>query len=95
MKKFRDYLTEEFNQNEYKPAALKWLNNRFGSENEFIHKPNLTDSGGNKYFDVSIDGKTFTIVGRKHESETENPKNTIIFKITPDEDEEVKDDKEF
>jgi hypothetical protein len=94
MERFIKYLNEEFEQAPLVPLAMKWLKNKFGENNEFVHKPNLSP-GSNKQFDVSIEGKTFTITGRKHKTETENPKDTIIFKIEADEDEEVKDDEEF
>ena len=85
---------EEFDQTEYLPAAMKWLKAKFGDRHEFVHKPRLTDANL-KYFDVSEDGKTFTIAGRKHKTEMTNPKDTVIFKIIPDEDPEEKDDEEF
>ncbi len=86
---------EAFDQTPLVPLAMKWLKKKFGDKHEFIHKPKLSD-GSNKKFDVSEGGKTFTIVGRKHKTEIENPKDTVIFRIEPDEDPEVKgEDDEF
>ena len=93
MKRFIKYLNEEFDQTPLAPLAIKWLKNKFGDNNEFIHKPNLSD-GANKRFDASIEGKTFTITGRKHKTKLEDSGDTIIFKIEPDE-QELENDDEF
>jgi hypothetical protein len=75
----------EFDQNVFSASAIKWLKDKFGEKYEFIHKPNLSD-GDNKHFNASQDGKQFTIIARKHNTEYTNPKDTIIFKIEPDEE---------
>jgi hypothetical protein len=75
----------EFNQEAFVSSAMKWLKDKFGEKYEFIHKPKLSN-GNNKYFNASQDGKQFTIVARKHNTEYTNPKDTIIFKIEPDEE---------
>ena len=96
MERFIKYLSEEFDQAPLVPLAMKWLKNKFvSSQNtmEFIHKPNLNDDGNKKY-DVSVDGKHFSIVGRKHETEYSNPVNSIIFKIISSENEDENEESE-
>ena len=70
MKRFKKYILEEdFNQDEYLPAAMKWLNDKFANKNlEFIHKPNLIETDG-KLYHCSQNGKQFSIYGRKHDTE--------------------------
>ena len=77
-----------FDQTGYKSAAEKWLSNKFGSRFEFVHTPNLSDSGESKTYHCSHDNKNFTIVGRRYDTEETNPINKVAYKILPAEEEE-------
>jgi len=87
---FREIL-EEFNQEDYKPQALKWLKNKFGDKFEFIHKPNL--SNADKTYHCSEDQKQFSIAGRKYDTNGDDRPDTVAYKILPAEDSE--ESKEF
>ena len=77
-----------FDQTGLKPVAEKWLKKKFGDRFEFVHTPNLVDSGESKTYHCSQDNKNFTIVGRKYETEVTNPVNKVAYKILPAEEEE-------
>ena len=91
--KFKDYLSEEFEQKDLKASAEKWLKQKFGDEYEFVHKPNLTD--GDKTYHCSIDGKQFSISGRKYDTDGDGSPDTVGYKIINSEEEIEKPESAF
>ena len=79
-----------FLESDYIDSALKWLKNKFGDKYNFKHSPSLNNI--DKSYAVSIDGKEFTIVGKKYDTNGDGEKDTVLFKIIIDEE---KDQNEF
>ncbi len=77
---FKEYIKED--QNEYLPSALKWLKSKFGDKYTFKHTPKLNDI--DKTYSASIDGKEFTIAGKKYDTDSDGKIDTVAFKIIID-----------
>lgn len=92
--KFKEYLTEEFDQGEYLKDALEWLKKKFPDQGyEFKHTPKLVND--TKTYNVSINGKEFDIVGRLMDSNSDGTKDTVLFRIDSVEADEPEKESNF
>ena len=98
MTRFIKYLNEDFDQKELVPLALKWLKNKFPTEEfgfTFAHTPNLTAE--TKIYSVTVNGKCFDIAGRIFDAngDGEESKGDVVqFKIVNSEEEPEEESKE-
>lgn len=91
--RFKTFLTEEFNQEEYLDDAIEWLEKKFADHDfTYKHKPKLTND--TKTYSVSINDKEFDISGRLMDSNSDGTKDTVLFRIDPVEEEESDEEKE-
>ena len=91
--KFNEYMTEEFNQQEYLKDAMEWLKKKFPDKGyEFIHRPLLVND--TKTYNASINGKYFDIVGRLMDTDSDGKNDTVLFRIDAVESEPETDETE-
>ena len=91
--KFNEYITEEFDQQEYLKDAIEWLNKKFeGKGYDFVHKPFLVND--TKTYNVSINGKYFDIVGRLMDTDSNGEADTVLFRIDAIDEEPEPEQKE-
>ncbi len=86
-------LFEEFDQEKLKSSAEKWLRQKFGDEYEFVFTPKLKD--GDKTYHASINGKQFSITGRKYDTDGDGIADSVAYKIEDSNEEEPEKESDF